>query len=463
MESISEICKAKGDMTVRNRMHSSFDKENHKQWDLFIVGILSIVFFILPFAKYTYRKTVYTISGLELLKGKVIMSGKVVLEPSKVLLALLIVNIIIILAAFIVSKLNTKRFGTTYIVLGALQVIINIVFSMQITGLLEKGKEVGVSYGSAFVLVIGFLIVAKGIWVLYKAKVLTALDFMVLPGLLYFVINNYIPMIGILIAFKKVDYSIGIFQSPWIGFENFKYLFATKDALMITRNTLLYNGVFILLGNILGIVVAISLAEIFSNRLRKIFQTSILLPHLISMVIVSYIVFGFLSNTSGWIKNTLLDNPNVNFYAEKFWWPYILTFVNTWKILGYASIIYLSSVVSIDKSLYEAAYVDGCSKWKQITKITLPMLKPTIITMVLIQVGRIFYSDFGLFYQVPMDSGALYSVTQTIDTYVYRSLLQTNNISMASAASTYQAVVGFLFVLIVNTIVRKVDRENALF
>ena len=448
---------------VENRMVLGFGKTKHKQWDLVVIGLLSIVLFILPFAKYTYRKVNYTITGLELLKGKIIMSGKVALEPSKILLVLLIVNIIIVLAAFFIAKFNTKWLGLTHIILGALQVIINVIFSMQIADLLEKGKEVGVSYGSVFALLIGFLIMAKGVWILYRANILTALDFMVFPGLLYFVINNYIPMIGILIAFKKVDYSIGIWQSPWIGFENFKYLFTTNDAFIITRNTLLYNGVFILMGNILGIVVAICLAEIFSTRLRKIFQTSILLPHLISMVIVSYIVFGFLSNTSGWIKNTLLDNPNINFYAEKVWWPFILTFVNTWKILGYGSIIYLSSVVSIDKSLYEAAYVDGCGKWKQITKITLPMLKPTIITMVLIQVGRIFYSDFGLFYQVPMDSGSLYSVTQTIDTYVYRSLLQTNNISMASAASTYQAVVGFLFVLIVNTIVRKVDRESALF
>lgn len=221
---------------------------------------------------------------------------------------------------------------------------------------------------------------------------------------------------------------------------------------------------FIILGNLLGIIVGIFLSEVFSKKLQKLYQTTILLPQLISIIIVAYIVFAFLSNEAGLINKGILGEGNeINFYNTKIYWPFILTFVNLWKGLGYNSIIYLSAIVSIDKSLYEAAYVDGANRWQQITRITVPLLKPSIITLVTMSIGRIFYSDFGLFYQVPMDSGALYSVTQTIDTYVYRSLLQLNNIAMASAASAYQSVVGFVVVLVANGIVRKIDNENAMF
>ncbi|MCM8709941.1 ABC transporter permease subunit [Clostridium sp. SYSU_GA19001] len=291
---------------------------------------------------------------------------------------------------------------------------------------------------------------------------------MIIPGMLYFIINNYIPMLGISIAFKKIDYSLGILKSPWVGFSNFKILFASNgnffksDAFIITRNTLLYNTAFIVIGTVVGIIAGIFLAEVFSKTLQKFFQTAILLPQLISMVIVAYIVYGFISNEAGMVNKMLGDNP-INFYSTEKYWPFILIFVYIWKQLGYSAIIFLSSIVGIDQSIYEAAKVDGITRWKQIRYITLPLLKPTIITLTLLQIGRIFYSDFGLFYQVPMDSGALYNVTNTIDTYVYRSLMVSNNISTASAASTYQAVVGFVIVLAVNLIVRRLDKENALF
>jgi ABC-type polysaccharide transport system permease subunit len=284
---------------------------------------------------------------------------------------------------------------------------------------------------------------------------------MVLPGLLYFVINNYIPMFGIYIAFKKVDYSKGLWGSDWVGFDNFKYLFSTSDAFIITRNTILYNVAFIVLGILSGIIVGICLSEVYSKFLQKTYQTSILLPQLISYVIVSYIVYAFLSNESGLITK-MLKEP-INFYAEKKYWPFILIFINIWKQLGYNGIVFLSSIVGIDFSMYEAARVDGATKWQQIRSITIPQLKPTIMTLFLLQVGRIFYSDFGLFYQVPLNAGALMDVTNTIDTYVYRALMVNNNISIASAASTYQAVVGFVIVFAVNMFVRKIDRENAMF
>jgi len=292
-----------------------------------------------------------------------------------------------------------------------------------------------------------------------------ALYTMMIPGVLYLLINNYIPMAGLLIAFKKFDYSRGFFKSGWVGLKNFQYLFQTKDAMIITRNTLLYNGTFILLGTLLAVTVAIMLNELRSMKAKKIFQTFILVPYLISMVVVSYIVYAFLSQDNGFINNTILSGLGIriNWYIEPKYWPFILTIVYLWKTFGYNSIIYFATVIGIDTTLYEAAVVDGANKWKQIWHVTLPGLKSTIITMVLLGVGRIFYSDFGLFYQVPMNSGPLSNATSTIDTYVYKGLTILNDVGRASAAGFYQSLVGFALVLTANMIVRKIDNENALF
>ena len=288
---------------------------------------------------------------------------------------------------------------------------------------------------------------------------------MALPGLLYLFINNYMPLPGLVLAFKKYNAKKGIFGSANVGFKNFKYLFATKDAFVITRNTILYNVVFIIVNTVLAVFVAILLAEM-TSKLKKTYQIIILLPFMISMVIVSYLVFGFLSNDNGFLNNTILKalgKEPVQWYMQKQYWPFILVFVNAWKVIGYNCIIYLSSILGIDRSIYESASIDGAGKWTQIAKITIPLLKPTIIMMTLLAVGRIFYSDFGLFYQVPQNQGALFSVTNTIDTYVYRGLLELGDMSMASAAGLYQSVVGFICILTANLIVRKLDPESALF
>ena len=288
---------------------------------------------------------------------------------------------------------------------------------------------------------------------------------MALPGLLYLFINNYMPLPGLVFAFKKYNAKKGIFGSKNVGFKNFKYLFATKDAFVITRNTILYNVVFIIVNTVLAVFVAILLAEM-TSKLKKTYQIIILLPFMISMVIVSYLVFGFLSNDNGFLNNTILKalgKEPVQWYMQKQYWPFILVFVNAWKVIGYNCIIYLSTILGIDRSIYESASIDGAGKWTQIAKITIPLLKPTIIMMTLLAVGRIFYSDFGLFYQVPQNQGALFSVTNTIDTYVYRGLLELGDMSMASAAGLYQSVVGFICILAANLIVRKLDPESALF
>ncbi|PWJ76771.1 ABC transporter permease [Murimonas intestini] len=289
---------------------------------------------------------------------------------------------------------------------------------------------------------------------------------MFIPGAVYLLINNYIPMAGIIIAFKNYNVRDGIWKSPWVGFDNFEYLFKTKDAWIITRNTLGYNLAFIVLGTVFAVTVAILLYELKAQRARKAYQTIILIPFLISMVITSYLVYGFLAQDVGFVNNSILKNlgkDSISWYSEAKYWPFILIFVNLWKQFGYNCIIYYATLMGIDKGYFEAAVIDGAGRWQRIRNITLPHLKPTIIIMTLLALGKIFYSDFGLFYQVPMNSGPLVNATNTIDTYVYRGMMSTGNLGMSSAAGFYQSIVGFVLVLSVNLIVRRVDRENALF
>ena len=250
-------------------------------------------------------------------------------------------------------------------------------------------------------------------------KQVIMLFLMMLPGTIYLIINNYIPMAGISLAFKKYNYSEGMFNSPWCGFSNFTYLFKTKDAFIMIRNTIVYNLVFI--------------------------------------------VFAFLSADNGLVNSMFFKDEKVNWYAQKTIWPFVLTIVYLWKNFGYMSIIYYASIIGIDQSLYEAATVDGATKWKRIRYVTLPGIKITVITMVLLSIGKIFRSDFGLFYQVPQNSGILSDVTTTIDVYVYNALTQLNDVGRASAAGFIQAICGFILVLVANYIVRKIDEESALF
>lgn len=289
---------------------------------------------------------------------------------------------------------------------------------------------------------------------------------MFVPGFVYLFINCYIPMFGIQIAFRKYNARDGIYGSPFCGFDNFKFLFQTKDAWIMTRNTLLYNLAFIILGNVLAIAIAIMLNEITGSKKKQVYQTIILIPYLISMIIVSYLAFAFLSSSNGFFNNTILKGlglPTVDWYNTPKYWPFILVFINLWKSLGYSMILYYATICGIDYTLYEAAEIDGASRWQKITHVTLPSLKSTIIILILMSLSGIFRSDFGLFYQVTQNSGPLIKVTQTIDTYVYRGLMQTNNIGMSSAAGVYQSVVGFILVMTANGIVRKVDKDSALF
>lgn len=273
-------------------------------------------------------------------------------------------------------------------------------------------------------------------------------------------------MPGVTLAFRQYNFQKGIYKSPFIGLKNFEFLFKNNDAWIITRNTIGYNLIFIILGTVCAIATAILLSEIKSKLSRKIFQTCILIPYLVSIVVVSYLAFAILSEGNGFLNTQVLPAlgmDKISWYNEPKYWPYILVFVSLWKGIGYNSIMYYAMIVAIDRTYYEAAVVDGASRWQQIIHITLPGIKTTIVILTLMSIGRIMYSDFGLFYQVPMNSGTLINVTNTIDTYVYRGLMETNNMGMSSAAGVYQSFIGFVLVITANLIVKKIDADSALF
>ncbi|WP_168123533.1 ABC transporter permease subunit [Paenibacillus sp. HB172176] len=297
-----------------------------------------------------------------------------------------------------------------------------------------------------------------------------AMLLMVLPATVWFVFFSYLPMAGMVIAFKEYRYSrdgflASIIDSKWVGLSNFKFLFSTNDAYIITRNTVLYNLFFIVLGLVIAIVMAIMLAEIANKRLAKVYQTGMFLPYFLSWVIVGYFLYSFLSMDKGALNQMLawFGIDAMNWYSDPTYWPIIIVVVFLWKSVGYNSVIYLAAIMGIDKSLYEAAMIDGANKWQQIRNVTLPMLTPLMTILTLLAIGKIFYADFGLFYQVPRDSGTLYSVTNVIDTYVYRGLKSTGEIGMSTAAGLYQSLVGFVLVIASNGIVRKFNKDNALF
>lgn len=289
------------------------------------------------------------------------------------------------------------------------------------------------------------------------------------PGAVWFLLFAYLPLFGIIVAFKKFRLSGGFFssliKSKFVGFDNFKFLFSSGDAWVIVRNTILYNLVFIILGVVLPVIVALFLNEIRNKGMAKIYQSAMFLPYFLSWVVVSYCLFAFLNPEKGYF-NAVLQNfghDGVSWYTEKKWWPFFIIFMSQWKGIGYNTVLYLASICGIDKTYYEAAMLDGANKWQQIKFITLPLLKPIIIILLIMAVGGIFKADFGLFYQLPKDSGPLYPVTNVLDTYIFRALKTNGEIGMSSAAALFQSTVGFVLIMTANKIVSKIDNENALF
>jgi putative aldouronate transport system permease protein len=290
-----------------------------------------------------------------------------------------------------------------------------------------------------------------------------------IPGAIWFLVFAYLPMFGVIVAFKRWRIHGGFFESlmnsKWVGFDNFKFLFQSSDAWLITKNTVLYNIVFIILGIVLPVTLAILLNELLNKKLAKFYQSSMFLPYFLSWVVVSYCLYAFLSPEKGYVNGILqsMGGKGISWYTEPKYWPFIIIFMSQWKAVGYGTVVYLASICGIDKSYYEAAMIDGASKFQQIKYITVPLLKPVMIIMFITSIGGMFRGDLGLFYQLPKDSGALYPVTNVIDTYVYRGLMNLGDIGMSSAASLYQSFVGLILIVTSNAIVRKVDEENAFF
>lgn len=298
----------------------------------------------------------------------------------------------------------------------------------------------------------------------------TELTLLAMPTVVWFLLFCFLPMLGIIIAFKDLKGSGSFIQniitSPWAGgngLGNFKTLFSFGDIWIVIRNTLLYNIVFIVLGIVIPVALALMINQLRSKFLGKVYQTAMFLPYFLSWVVVAAVVMSFLSVDKGLVNHLLEASGKapVQWYMRKEFWPFILVFLNLWKTVGYSMVVYLASITGIDSTYYEAAVIDGATKWQQTRYITLPLLKMVIIIMFIMSVGRIFYSDFGLFYQVPMGSNSLYTVTQTIDVYVYQ-MLKTGTTGMASAAAFIQSVVGCLTILAANAVVRKVDPDSAL-
>ena len=293
----------------------------------------------------------------------------------------------------------------------------------------------------------------------------TELSILALPTTIWYILFLFLPMFGIIIAFKSWQISgsfiSNMINSPLCGWDNFAVLFRTGAIWGYLRNTILYNIVFIILNIVLPVICTLMVSMLHGKRLAKVYQTCMFMPYFLSWVVISALVWAFLCYDNGLINNMFFaDNPQ-QWYMKPEIWPFLLTFLNTWKVLGYNMVVYLATVTGIDRSLYEAAIIDGATIWQQVRSITLPMLKSVIIMMFIMNVGRIFYSDFGLFFQVTRDSNSITGITTTLDVYVYR-MLKLGTTGMSSAAAFIQSVAGCITILVANGIVRKIDPESAM-
>lgn len=299
-----------------------------------------------------------------------------------------------------------------------------------------------------------------------KLKNSKTLLLMCMPAIIFFFIFSYIPMPGLYIAFVDYRYDLGIFKSPFVGLNNFKFLIMSGDLWRLTRNTVLYNVAFILCGSIVQIAIAILLNEIAAQKYRKVTQTIMLFPNFISYVLVGLIAYNFLNYDYGVINQLLksLKAEPIDFYSNADLWPIIIVLTNIWKGAGYGSVIYFATITNIDPEIVESALIDGASTFQKIRYIILPLLKPTFVILLLFSLGGILRGDFGLFYNlVGSNNSILFEKTDIIETFVFRSLMNNFNFSLASAVSFYQSVFGFFIVTFANWLIKKIEPEYALF
>ncbi|MGI5959200.1 MAG: ABC transporter permease [Massiliimalia sp.] len=300
---------------------------------------------------------------------------------------------------------------------------------------------------------------------LYDLKKNYVMWMMILPAIVFFIIFCYLPMFGIVLAFKDFNYSDGILGSPWVGMANFKFLFMSGTLWRVTKNTFLYNVIFILVDLVAQIAIAIMLSEITRKWYKKIAQSLMFLPYFVSYVLLAAFVYNLFNYEYGVINNILVSLGMEPFdaYSNSGIWKYILVFFHEWKGLGYGVVIYLATLTGISSEFYEASKIDGANKWQEIRYITVPLLKPTVIIITLFAVGKIMKGQFELFYQIIGNNGNLYSTTDIIDTYVFRMLTQTFDPGMGTAAGLYQSVVSFILIMVVNFIVKKIEPDYSLF
>jgi putative aldouronate transport system permease protein len=288
---------------------------------------------------------------------------------------------------------------------------------------------------------------------------------MIMPAVLIFLVFSYLPMAGMVIAFKSYSYTDGIFGSPWAGFSNFEFLFQSGKAWLITKNTVIFNFIFMIVNNLLEIIIAIILSELAGKYFKKFLQSAIFLPYFISWVVAGAIVYNLLNYEFGAV-NTFLKSIGLNpidVYNNPDYWVYILTFFSAWKIVGYGTVIYLATITAIDTEMYEAAKIDGANLMQRIMHITVPFLIPTIIILILLKVSSIARGDFGMFYQLIGNNGILFDKTDVIDTYAFRALLELQEFGMSSAVGVYQSVLNFVIIIVVNEAVKRYNRDSALF
>jgi putative aldouronate transport system permease protein len=290
------------------------------------------------------------------------------------------------------------------------------------------------------------------------------LTVMALPGILLLLVFNYFPMFGLILAFKDFRFDRGFLGSEWIGFENFSFFFKSMYAWRVTRNTIGHNLVFIVSTMVFTVLIALILYEVTQKVLIKFYQTTMFIPYFLSMSVVAFVGYAFFNADMGVLNRIIqaMGKEALLWYSQPKLWVFIMPVIYMWKNVGYFVLIYYAGLMGIDNSYYEAASIDGASKFQQIMYITLPLLSPVVIMMVILQVGRIFYSDFGQFYLVTRDSGALYSTVDVIDTYIYRALRVTGDIGVSAAVGFYQSVVGFILVIFTNLIVKKIDSGSAI-
>lgn len=288
--------------------------------------------------------------------------------------------------------------------------------------------------------------------------------FMVLPGLILLFIFEYIPMPGIVIAFKDYNPNLGIWRSEWVGLKNFEFFFTSQDALRTIRNTVVYSVVFLVLGLVAALTLALMLFFLKSRRATKFYNTVVIIPKFMSMVVIAFIVYALLSPSYG-VVNRMIEyfgGEGINWYMEPAYWPFILTATHIWQSAGMSSVLYYASMMGMDESLLEAAKIDGANLRQQIFHVIIPHLIPTIVVLTILAIGGLFSGNLDLFYQVPKAQGALFPTTDIINTYVYRALMQ-GALEKSAAVSLFQNVVGLVLIVGSNTIVKKISPENTFF